>query len=755
MSAALLAMPDDSGYAQRMSTTVLRQCTLCEAHCGVAVEVEGTKVLRITGDPGHHLSRGYICPKAAALTDLYEDPDRLRAPVRRRPDGSWEQMGWDEAIEYAAAGLRGVAERHGRRAVANYLGNPGAHTWSVLALINLRVALWSQNNYSASSTDQLPQHVVATELYGNPVAIPVPDIDRTAYMLVIGANPAVSNGSVMTAPGVRDRLREIRRRGGRVVVVDPRRTETVKLADEHVQVRPGGDPFLLLGMLHVLFAEGRVQLRHLDGLADGVDEIRELVGPWSPERAAGRAGVEADVIVQVARAFADAPAAVAYGRVGVCQQTTGTLTHWLINVLNAVTGNLDRAGGSMFTTPALDATPLFKLLAKRGVPLHRSRTQRVSGLPDALAEFPVAGLADEILTPGPDQVRGLVVFAGNPVLSTPGGRRLDEALEQLEFCVAVDSYVTETTRHADVILPAVSPLERDDLDLILSGFGVRNHLAFNRAAVPAAPGQRQDWQILNDLAARVGTGRLGKAASAYFTVANRLGLTNPARIAELAIQAGPYGLLRRGLRSGVTVGRLRRSEHGIDLGPLQPRLPGALTTKDSRVALAPVVFLEEARRLDALAAERDGARADGMDLTLIGRRSLRSNNSWLHNSKRLMKGADRCVALLHPDDAQARGVVDGARIRVTSRMGTIELPVQVSDEMRPGVISIPHGFGHDRPGVGWTHAASKPGVSVNDITDPTVVDRISGNAAYNAVSVRVDAVPAGDRQEPAVLGAAG
>ncbi len=737
-----------------MSTTVHRQCTLCEAHCGISVEVEGSTVLRITGDPDHHLSRGYICPKAAALTDLYEDPDRLRAPVRRRPDGSWEQIGWDEALEYASAGLRGVAERHGRHAVANYLGNPGAHTWSVLALVNLRIALWTRNNYSASSTDQLPQHVVATDMYGNPVAIPVPDIDRTDHMLVIGANPAVSNGSVMTAPGVRDRLRAIRGRGGRVVVVDPRRTETVKLADEHVQVRPGGDPYLLLGMLHTLFAEDRVRLRHLAAHADGLDDVRSLVAPWTPERAADHAGVDAGTIARMAREFADAPSAVAYGRVGICQQTTGTLTYWLINVLNAVTGNLDRAGGAMFTTPAFDATLLFKLMAKRGIRLHRARTQRVSGLPDALAEFPVSGLADEILTPGPGQVRGLVVFAGNPVLSTPGGRRLDEALEQLEFCVAVDSFVTETTRHADVILPAVSPLERDDLDLVLSGFGVRNHLAYNRAAVPAAPGERQDWQILNDLAARVGVGRAGRATSAYFAVANRLGLTNPARIAELAIQTGPYGLLRRGLRSGITVGRLRRSEHGVDLGPLEPRMPGALTTKNGHMQLAPAVFLEEAAQLDVLAAEREEARTRGFDLTLIGRRSLRSNNSWLHNSKRLMKGPDRCVALLHPDDARERGIDDGVSVRVSSRMGSIELPVQVSDEMRPGVVSIPHGFGHGRPGVGWTHAATKPGVSVNDITDPTVVDRLSGNAAYNAVPVRIEVVVPSEAPVPATAGVA-
>ncbi len=735
-----------------MSTTVHRQCTLCEAHCGIKVEVEGSKVLRITGDPEHHLSRGYICPKAAALTDLYEDPDRLRAPVRKRADGSWEQIGWDEAIEYAASGLRAVAERHGRHAVANYLGNPGAHTWSVLAFLNLRLALWTRNSYSASSTDQLPQHVVATEVWGNPVSIPIPDPDRTMHMLIIGANPAVSNGSVMTAPGMRDRLRDIRRRGGKVVVIDPRRTETVKLADEHVQVRPGGDPYLLLAMLHVLFAEDRVDLGALAAHADGLDEVRRLVAPWTPERAAEHCGIDADTIARTAREFADAPNAVAYGRVGVCQQTTGTITHWLITLLNAVSGNVDREGGLMFTTPAVDLSGLFKLLRRLDKPLHRNRTARVSGLPDTLTEFPVAGLADEIITPGQDQVRGLVVFAGNPVLSSPGGGRLDAALEELEFMVAVDSFVTETTRHADVILPGISPLERDDLDLVLSGFGIRNHLAYNRRAVEPAPGQRNDWEILNDLAARVGTGLGGRLASAYFGIANRLGVTKPSTVAEIAIFSGPHGLLRRGLRNGVTVGRLKRSEHGIDLGALQPRLPGILTTRSGRAQLAPQLFLDEARKLDASATDHEAATRDGFDLTLIGRRSLRSNNSWMHNSKRLMKGDDRCVALLHPDDAEARGLADGDTVRVTSRVGAIELPVSVSDEIRAGVVSVPHGFGHHRPGIGWSHAATKPGVSVNDITDPLVVDALSGNAAFNAVPVKVEAVVAA-APEPEAVGA--
>ena len=739
-----------------MPTTVHRQCNLCEAHCGITVDVEGAKVLRIKGDPDDPRSQGYICPKAAALTDLYEDPDRLEQPVRKRPDGTWEQIGWDEALDYAAAGLRDVADRHGHHAVANYLGNPGAHTWAVLSFVTLRLMLRTRNNYSASSSDQFPQHVVATEMFGNPTAIPVPDLDRTDHMLIIGANPAVSNGSLLSAPGMRDRLREIKARGGSVVVVDPRRTETAKIADEHVAVQPGGDPYLLLGMLHVLFAENRVDLGAAGDHIDGVDAMRDLVADWTPERAAASSGVDADTIARLARDFADAPSAVAYGRVGVCQQRTGSVTHWLITVLNTVTGNFDRAGGQMFNTPAFDARPLFKLLRKAGFDrdrLHRARRARVSGLPDVLGEFPIAGLADEITTPGEDQVRGLVVFAGNPVLSSAGGGRLDKALEDLEFFVAIDSFVNETNRHADVILPGVSVLERDELDLFISAFGSRNHLRYSPAAVPKRPGGREDWQIIDALTSRVGTGLVGRVASTAVGIGSKLGLTNPARVADLAIAAGPYGLLRRGLRKGITVGRLRKEDHGVDFGPLEPRMPGVLTTPDGRAQLAPTVLMDEARRLDEFEAERDSARAEGYDLTLIGRRSLRSNNSWMHNSPRLMKGADRCTAVLHPDEAAARGLEEGAIARVESRVGGIELPIEISDEVGPGVVSVPHGFGHHRAGIGWSHAATKPGVSVNDITDPALADELSGNAAFNAVPVRLSAVAAETAADATAVGA--
>jgi anaerobic selenocysteine-containing dehydrogenase len=712
--------------------TVHRQCNLCEAHCGINVEVDGAEVKRITGDPEDHMSKGYICPKAAALVDLYTDPDRLTKPVRKTESG-WQEMEWDEALDLAAGGLRGVLDRHGEGAVGTYVGNPSAHSWSLLSVVPLREAIGGRNHSSATSTDQLPQHRTSAEMFGNLGMFPVPDLDRTDFMIVLGANPSVSNGSLMTAPGARHRLKEIVDRGGTVVVVDPRRTETAAKASRHLAVKPGGDAFLLLGMLNVIFAEG------LDDVPDfcaGADEVAALAEAWSPERAVPLAGIEAAEIERLAREFTSAPAAVAYGRVGVCQQRTGTVVHWLINVLNAVTGNIDRPGGAMFPEPFLDLGLGLRLAGRSGPDGFGRHTQRVSGMPEMNGEVPVAGLADEILTPGEGQVRGMLVHAGNPVLSGPGGRRLDEALADLEWMVCVDQYVTETSKHADVILPPVSALERDEMDVVFPLVSVRNQIRFSPAAVPKRDGGKEDWEILNGLTKRLGRGMATRSR----VVSLGARLTSPARIVESALATGPYGILRRGPLKGLTLGRVKKARHGIDLGPLKPRLPGALLTKDKRVALAPSALTEAAKDLEATAAEQETARADGYDLTLIGRRNLRSNNSWMHNSRRLTKGADRCTALMNPADANSRGLEDGAAVRVVSRIGEIEVPLEVSDEIRPGVVSVPHGYGHStREGVGWKHAGSLPGASVNDITDPSVIDSLTGNAAFNSVRVKVEA----------------
>ncbi|MFF2084155.1 molybdopterin oxidoreductase family protein [Nocardia sp. NPDC058176] len=711
-------------------TTIARQCSLCEAHCGILVTVEDLRVTRIEGNPDDVLSKGYICPKATAMGGLHHDPDRLRTPVRRVGD-SFEPIGWDEAFREIGQRLRAVRAAHGPSAIGMYMGNPAAHSSSVMYGALLRAALLTRNFFTASSIDQFPQEFVAWRMFGSNVLMPVTDIDRTDRLVVLGANPAVSNGSITTMPGAKQRIREVRKRGGTVVVIDPRRTETARLADEHVAVRPGGDVYLLLGMLHVLLTEGLSDERAVRAQCAGLDELRELVLTTTPQRMAPLAGVDAETIARLARDHAAAPSAVLYARIGVCQQVTGTLTHWLVNTINAVTGNLDRAGGQMFASPVVDAARYAKYLPMG----HGAWTDRSGEHKSFRTELPVAVLAEDILTPGPGQIRAMITYAGNPVLSTPQAGRLDDALASLDFYVAVDMYVTETTRHADIILPPISSLEREELSLLFPIFSVRNNARYDaRVFEPPADGL-EDWQILArlitelvPLPARRFTGRALTGVFEQFS---------PMRLTAAAVATGPYGVLRRG-RKGLTLGKIREAVGGIDLGPLRPRLPELIGTADRKAHLAPTDFLDAIR---AVIDDPTAGPTPGYDLQLIGRRHLRSNNSWLHNIPSMVKGRDRCTVLMHPDDAATRGLTDGDRATVGSAVGSIVVPVEISDDIRPGVVAIPHGWGHAEPGVGWTVAAAQPGVNVNLLHDPALTDPLSGASAVNNTWVRVSPAP--------------
>lgn len=712
--------------------TIARQCTLCEAHCGILVTVEDTKVTKVEGNPDDVLSKGYICPKATAMAGLHEDPDRLRTPVRRVGD-EFEPIGWDEAFREIGSRLRRVRREHGPHSVGMYLGNPAAHNSAIMYAFALRMALMTRNFYTASSIDQFPQEFVAWQMYGSNFLMPIADIDRTDRMVIIGANPAVSNGSVTTMPGARNRIKDVRARGGKVVVIDPRRTETARLADEHVSVLPGGDPYLLLAILHVLITEDLCDRTAVGTQCTGLDELRELVVAFPPEAAAPYAGVDAETIRRLAREHAAAKSAVMYARIGVCQTLTGTVTHWLVNTINAITGNLDSPGGQMYATPAVDLLPL----ARRVSPSYGAWTDRSGKYKSFRFELPVAALASEILDDGPDRIRAMITYAGNPVLSTPQRGQLDKALGSLDFYVAVDMYITETTRHADIILPPLSPLEREDLDILLTMFSVHNNIRFNARAVTPAQEGLEDWEIMARLTTEILplplrplTGRALNAVFARFS---------PLRAAALGIAVGPHGVLRRG-RKGVTVRKVREARGGIDLGPLRPRLHSLIATADRRVQLAPPQFVTEARRLLDEARAGGAERDLGFDLRLIGRRHLRSNNSWLHNVPSMVKGRDRCTALMHPQDATARGLADGGKVTVSSPIGSIVVPVEISDEIRPGTVAIPHGWGHGEPGVGWTVAAAVPGANVNLLHDPEQVDRISGNAAVNSTWVKVHPV---------------
>ncbi|HZY02713.1 MAG TPA: molybdopterin-dependent oxidoreductase [Anaeromyxobacteraceae bacterium] len=703
-----------------MTETRLHTCMLCEAVCGLAVEMEDGRPVSVRGDADDPFSRGHICPKAAAILDVMEDPDRLREPVRREGE-RWVPVSWQAALEEAGERLAAIQRHHGPDAVALYLGNPTVHGFgTATAAIQLARALGSRSRFSATSVDQLPQMLASLEVLGHQLLLPVPDLDRTSFLLVLGANPRASNGSLMTAGNVGGRLDALRARGGRLVVVDPRRTETAARADLHLAIRPGGDAALLLGLLHVLFGERLARPGRLASFTDGLDPLEALAGRFPPERVAIRCGIASDVIRALARDFAAAETAVAYGRVGVCTQEFGGLASWLVLALNVVTGNLDRPGGAMLPSPAVDLVP-------QGSPgsFDRRRT-RVRSLPVFGGELPSVTLADEIETLGEGRIRGLITFAGNPVLSTPNGGRLDRALAGLEYMVSIDLFRNETTRHAHLILPTSFGFERDQYDAVFYQLAVRNAARFAPALVRPPAGVRDDFEVLLDLALALrahGGGRPGWRTGMGLRLARGLGAR---RLLNLALRRGPRRL---------SLAALRRAPHGIDLGPHVPRLPERLYTPGRRIRLVPERYQADLPRLEAALDAPPPA-----GLQLIGRRQLRGNNSWMHNSSRLVKGPPACTLLVHPADAAARGLADGDEALVRSRVGEVRVPVSISDAVAPGVVCLPHGWGHGRPGVALGVAAARPGVSFNDLADEQRIESISATAVLNGIPVTVQRV---------------
>ncbi len=693
----------------------LGTCTICEAACGIVVDLDGDRIKSVRGDTDDPVSRGYVCPKVVAMQDLHEDADRLRKPLVRRPGTkAFQEASWEEAMAFAAEGLRRVRREHGKDALGVYQGNPVAHNLGLMTVgqIVLRT-LGTKNLYSASTADQVPHMRAAHEMFGHLIFMPVPDIDRTAYWLVVGANPMVSNGSVMTAPDIRRRIADLKARGGKLVVVDPRRTETAELADRHVFIRPGSDALFFFALLHVVFAE---ELERPGPHLRGIDELRTLARRFAPEKVGPAIGIAPSTITEIARELSRAPSAACYVRVGTCHNEHATLTSWLAYSLAAVTGNLDRAGGLMWTTPAIDLVRIANIGGLRG---HGRFKSRVRGLPEIGGELPVAVLAEEIEAKGKGQIRALITCAGNPVLSSPNGARLDRALSSLEHIVAIDSYLNETTRHANVILPPCSPLERAHYDVALNAFAVENIAKWVDAPLARSKDARDDAEILAELAVRL---RFDRAA-----VIGRIGgRYAPRAVVDLALRLGPYRL---------SIAKLKKHmPHGTSLGPLVPRLPAMLETKDKLVDLAPRAFVAEVSALETSLAKAVP------ELVLVGRRHLRSNNSWLHNSARLVKGPPRCTLLVHPEDARKRGLVDGERARITSARGSVEAVVGITDTMMRGVVSLPHGFGHGRAGTRTSVANANAGASMNDLTDEMRVDRLTGNAAFNATPVEVVAV---------------
>jgi len=743
-----------------MSTTTTsetvhqRICPLCEACCGLEIRMADGKITSIRGDEKDVFSAGFICPKGVALKDLHEDPDRLRTPLIKR-DGRFVEATWDEAFAEIDRRLPPLMAQHGKDAVAVTIGNPSAHKYGLLFYgVRLVKALGTRNIYTASTLDQMPKQLSNGLMFGHWLTMPVPDIERCDFLLILGANPMASNGSLWTVPDFRGKAKAMRARGGKLVVIDPRRTETADVADAHHFIRPGGDAFLLLGMVHTLFDENLVKLGRLAEHVVGVDALQAAVQGFAPETVAARCGIAAATIRDLARTLALTERAAVYGRIGTCVQSFGTLNSWLVDVLNVLTGHLDEPGGAMFAkAAAFAANTAGKSGSGRGIITGRWKS-RVSGAPEVYGEFPMNGLAEEIETPGAGQVKALITIASNPVLSAPNGPRLSAALDSLEFMVSMDIYLNETSRHADVILPGVSPLQDTHYDTAFPIFSYRNHARYSRAIEATPEGQMPEWQTMLRLIGIVrGLGAdadltaiddelinddVRKQAGAHAEVVLQALAKHrgPERLLDLALRSGPYGD-QFGLKpDGLNLDKLLAAPHGIDLGPLQPRIPEVLRTPSGKVELAPAMLLDDVKR-----AAADLARATD-DIVIIGRRHVRSNNSWMHNLPLLAKGPNRCTALVHPSDAARLGLVDGRLARIRGKSGQpVEAEVQVSDEMMPGVISVPHGWGHDLADTRLGVAAVRPGANLNAVLDESLLDPLSGNAVLGGVPVSVAPVP--------------
>ncbi|MFF1281226.1 molybdopterin oxidoreductase family protein [Streptomyces sp. NPDC058299] len=743
-----------------MSRTALRICPLCEATCGLTLTVEGTRVTGARGDREDVFSKGFICPKGASFGAVDADPDRLRTPLVRK-DGVLREATWEEAFDAVAAGLGPVVERHGPDAVGVVLGNPNVHTMAgALYPPVLLGALRTRSLFTASTVDQMPKHVSSGLLFGDPNAIPVPDLDHTGHLLLIGANPLESNGSLCTAPDFPGRLKALKARGGRLTVVDPRRTRTAKLADRHLAIRPGTDALLLAAMAHTLFAEDLADLGELAPHVEGLAELRAALADFTPEAVAPACDLDAEVIRTLARELAAAPAAAVYARIGSCTVPHGTLASWLVDVLNILTGNLDRPGGALFPQAATDRTPR-PAGPGRGFALGRWHS-RVGRHPEAKGELPLSALAEEIdtATGTGEPVRALIVVAANPVLSAPDGDRLDKALASLDFMVSVDPYLNETSRHAHVVLPPPPPAQSPHHDFAFNTLAVRNQVRYTRPAVPLEPGRMAESEILARLVLAVsgmhGTDpaavdamvidrTLAKAVQDEHApvhgrdpraLADRLtGDNGPERRLDLMLRLGPYGDGFGARPDGLSLARLLAHPHGIDLGPLRPRLPQPLRTRSGRIELLPEPIAGDLPRLRRALRERPAG------LVLVGRRHLRSNNSWMHNVPALTGGSNRCTLHIHPEDAARLGVRDGAGVRVRGAGGEVVAPAEVTDGVRPGVVSLPHGWGHDRPGTRLGHASTVPGVNVNQLLDGSLLDPLSGNAVLNGIPVEVVTLP--------------
>ena len=741
--------------------THYRTCPFCEAICGLEIETSGEKVVSIKGDTRDVLSGGFLCTKGLAIGDLHHDPDRIKKPLIKQEDGGFQEASWDEAFALIEKNMNRVIDEHGRDALGIYLGNPNVHNISLAFYTGALIrAMRTKNIYSASSVDQLPKQVSSGLMFGTSLSVPIPDLDRTDYMLMLGANPMVSNGSLWTSPDVPGRLRKLKERGGKLVVLDPRLTITARQADEHLYITPGADAYFLFGIIHTLFEEKLTDTGDLTEHLLDLEKVEELAKEFSPEVVAPRCGIDADTIRRITREFAAAKSAICYGRIGTCTQEFGATASWLLDVVNILTGNLDKPGGVMFPMPLAGSSNTGPKTGKeKGVKVDK-RKSRVRGLPLIYGETPVACLAEEIETEGKGQIKAMFIIAGNPLVSTPDTERLTRAFEKLDFMVSLDIYQTASNYHADVILPGLSPLEDSHYDFAFGSFMVRNAGNYSPPVFEKSPEQLAEWEILLRLAAILS----GKGPDVDIKETDAAGLKGwvqamghrvlgeksaddivaalgdepgPDRILDFLLRAGPYGDQFGAQPDGVSLARLKENPHGIDRGPMEPRIPEVLRTASGKIEMAPPVLVKDVERL------RTKLGAESPRMVLIGRRHIKSNNSWMHNIERLAKGETRSALMVNPADAGELGLADGGRALVSSRVGKLEAPVQVTSDIMPGVACLPHGWtGHGGNGKGSPIASQKvaskyPGVNTNILADTEGFDPVSGNAILDGIPISI------------------
>jgi anaerobic selenocysteine-containing dehydrogenase len=741
-----------------MSQLHYRTCHLCETMCGIAVEHDGEKILAIRGDKDDVLSQGNICPKATGLQDIHTDPDRLRKPqkrLRKNPgsrsfDDEWVDVEWEGAFDFVAKQLSSIQREFGTESVGSYCGRSTAHNiGALLAVDPLRRIVGSKHVYTGSTVDQMPHNFVWHHMLGHQFFGTVPDINRTRYYLMLGTNPKLSNGAMMsTGANTYKKLDEIRARGGKTVLIDPRRTESAPYVDEHHFIRPNTDALFLLGLIQTIFARGLATPGRLGPHIDGWDEIEPMAAQFDMDRISLVTGIAREDIERIAVEFASAKGAVCYGRTGVSMVEFGGLCQWLMQVINVITGNMDEEGGMMFPLTAIDSLGLAHSSWDR----YRSR---VSGRPEFSGELPMAVMAEEILTPGEGQLRGLIAIAGNPVLSMADGTRTEEALQHLQFMVSVDYYLNETSRFADIILPPVGPFEKSHYDLFYHLYDTINWSKYAPPLFTPEEPAHTDLEILTEILKRLAIERAGSPIKRWLY--RRIGdlvsrFVTVERVLALGLRFGPYG---KGLnpfkRDALCLKKLEDSPHGVFLGNLERCLPQRLFTPDKKIHLAPRVLLDDLPRLRARYFEggEEALQADSeFDLKIISRLTNRTLG-WMHHSPRLVKGGNPCRLTIHPEDAAARDIEADSLVRVSSRRSSIELPVTISSDIMPGVVCMPHLWGHDRAGTRQRVANGTPGVSMNDLTDVSVIDELTGNAVVNGVPVRVDAVSKVDVNETA------